>query len=237
MPICSPPVTQTRARVRNFHPMATAAAAVCTAGALLAATACSSDSGGSSATSAAMSAADLDAAAGLAGCTPTDQELIELDPAGGDEPVVRVPMPAGWERSTRLDSELIRATLGGTEYGTEDGGPVVMVIVEDIGAYVDTAQEGIDAEIAPMESFGMEIIGRKPTTVCGLPAERVTGLSPAPTGEMIPMEVLVAVYETDTDMYAVLLNAQAPDGVDPQALRDQQAMLEQVQILPSGGRV
>ncbi len=225
----------------------TLTALVC-AGALAATAACSSDasddsaSGGESSTSAAASTTS--AAAGSSGaeselgdCAEPTVELLELEGHSDAEPLVRLPLPEGWERNTMMDSEMVRGMIGAPHLADHDAEtvPVINVVFDEVTGFDGDAEEIVDAQVAGYDQIGGTVLDRSSTEVCGLYTERVEATAQVMGPEESELSALITVYQTEGASYAIVVTAQGPDPQNPEYQEAVDTVFEQIQILPSGG--
>lgn len=170
-------------------------------------------------------------------CADPTVELIDLKSFDDAEPMIRMPLPAGWERNTTMDSEFVRGTINAPDLADEDQMtmPVINVVIEDAGAAGVDADEVIDFELASLEQIGATINKRTPIQVCGLPAERFEVTAALMGPQEVDLTSVVIVYESGSALYAVVVTAQGPDTQDPQYLEAVDTVIEQIQVLPAGG--
>jgi hypothetical protein len=145
---------------------------------------------------------------------------------------MRIPTPEGWERSTELDSELIRYTLGNPSMTEAGFAPNVIVTLETVPANA-SAEEVLAAQWDAMASVGVtDIVPTSDSPVCGFPAQRVTyslpqmGQVPARSG------VAIAVVTTGAQRFTSVVGLQTTNPQDPTYVEDSTTILDGFQILP-----
>jgi hypothetical protein len=166
-------------------------------------------------------------------CEQVDAPLTTIPVQGDDEPVMKIPQPDGWERSTMMDSELIRfAMVNQTLVKDEFASNVVVTLEsapgsEDAGVVFDSQRDALES------TFGASDLQVTEHTLCGLPAETVRYLTPV-IGNVAPHPAIVvmAVLHTDTTTYAVSVTAQTTDPDSPAYQRDVETILTGFQLLP-----
>lgn len=121
-------------------------------------------------------------------CTPVDGELVDANRQGA-EPTFSVPMPEDWQRSTVMDSEIIRLMIGDADDST-GATATVIVTVEQLPM---TGEDAFDAEIRGLEQAAVgHSIGRdEPTTTCGFPSQHVHYMNASGGGDPVPARVLI----------------------------------------------
>ena len=164
-------------------------------------------------------------------CTSYSGETVEANSNPG-EPVITVPVPEGWVRTTQLDSEVIRLALAD---GTVTAPPVptVNVIIDKVtGHPADTLAQALnqlETTLAPKDLATQE------TSVCGFPALRADYTSKN-VGEITwdITQYMVAVPATDGQVLATFtLMAGAPASEDFVALREE--IIDGIRITDADG--
>lgn len=161
-------------------------------------------------------------------CADVDGPTIAVEARDG-EPQVEIPLPEDWERSTQLDSEMIRLMVGNPSIATGQFVPNVVVTAEPSGADADAAFEAQLAGIR--QGFGVEDIDTTEGTVCGHPSMIAEYTAPqmgaAPER---PATVQMIVVPGDTGSTTYTMTAQSPEPVDPSFEEDVTTIFEGVQI-------
>ncbi|HEX2398699.1 MAG TPA: hypothetical protein VHJ79_01665, partial [Mycobacterium sp.] len=102
-----------------------------------------------------------------------------------DEPVMKIPQPQGWERSTKLDSELFRFAMINRSLATDDFTANLVVTLESVPG-MEQPDRVFESQREGLEStFGATDLRITEHTLCGLPAETVRYLTP-PMGNLAP---------------------------------------------------
>jgi hypothetical protein len=166
-------------------------------------------------------------------CDEVDAPLTTIPVQGDDEPVMKIPQPDGWERSTMMDSELIRFAMINKTLVKDDFASNVVVTLESAPGSEDPSVV-FDSQRDALEStFGASDLRVTEHTLCGLPAETVRYLTPV-IGNVAPHPAIVvmAVLHTDAMTYAVSVTAQTTDPDSPAYQRDVETILTGFQLLP-----
>jgi hypothetical protein len=171
-------------------------------------------------------------------CTPVDVPLADVPPASGasadSDPVLRIPTPAGWNRITSLDSEMIRYVMRNDDLAVGRVAPTVVVTLESHRGEIspDTL---FDEQRRQVSELGVTQLTLNDTTLCGLPAMRGGYMSPLMgTAEARPAEVLMGVMFDGGSTYGVAVTVQSADADNPTFIRDSTAILDGFQMLPPG---
>jgi hypothetical protein len=173
------------------------------------------------------------ATATAADCKTVDAPLTKVPFHVDDEPVLKIPQPAGWERVTLMDSELIRFTMRDPKLAKDNFAPTAVVTLESQPGEHDP-QEVFDAQHEVLQSgVGATGLKSEPTTLCGLRAEILDYTTP-PIGPIAPhpARVMCAVMQTDEKTFAMTLTVQTADADNPTYKRDAETILTGFQMLP-----
>ncbi|HYZ69014.1 MAG TPA: hypothetical protein VE666_14645 [Mycobacterium sp.] len=166
-------------------------------------------------------------------CETVDAPLTTIPARKHDDPVMKIPQPQGWERSTKLDSELFRFAMINRSLVGNDFGSNVVVTLESVPG-IEPPDGVFDGQRQALESgFGATNLRVTEHTLCGLPAETVEYQTP-PMGNMGPHPgtVVMAVLHTDDRTYAATVTIQTGDADDPAYQRDAETILKGFQLLP-----
>lgn len=183
----------------------------------------------------AVAGADLLEAAGSGAgqCTTVDAPLTTIESQGAREPVLKIPQPQGWERSTRLDSEIIRFAMTNRSLIANAFAPTAVVTLEgapgteDPDVVFDSQRDALQSQLGVT---GLEATDR---TLCGQPAKVMRYQMPT-MGTLAPhpATVLFAVLHTDGMTYAVAVTVQTTDPDNATYKRDTDTILNGFQLLP-----
>ncbi len=166
-------------------------------------------------------------------CDEVDAPLTTIPAVGDGEPVLKIPQPPGWERSTMMDSELIRFAMLNDNLATETFAPNVVVTlesapgIEEPDVVFDSQRQALEAAFG---ATGLRVIEGM---LCGLPAETVHYQTPV-LGNVPPHPAMavLGVLHTDDMTYAVSVTVQTTDPENPVYQRDADMILKGFQLLP-----
>ena len=183
----------------------------------------------------AVPGADLLAAAATDNpdCQEVDAPLTTIESRSHDDPVLKIPQPDGWERTTMMDSELIRFAMRNPRIGTPDFAPTAVVTLESGPGKEDPDAVFANQNYALEAGLGATDIRITEGTLCGLPAETVRYQMPQMgTVPPHPAMVTAAVLHTEdrTFVAAVTVQTTSPDNRDYQ--REAEMILSGFQMLP-----
>lgn len=166
-------------------------------------------------------------------CTSVDAPLTTVPGNGDDEPVMKIPQPAGWERVTMMDSELIRYTMRNVDLEKDGFAPTAVVTLESQRGITEP-REIYEAQHEVLESgVGATDVNFVEASLCGEPAEILDYITP-PIGVLPPhpAKVLCGVLHTDDETFAVTVTVQSVDPDNPGYQRDSEMILTGFQFLP-----
>lgn len=165
-------------------------------------------------------------------CTTVDAPLTAIAPRGPGEPVLKIPQPAGWERVTMMDSELIRYTMRNTGLATAGFAPTAVVTLESRPGLTEP-DDVFEAQRQGLRSgLGAKDMQTANTTLCGLPAATIDYQMPSVGGlPPHPARVLCAVLQSGARTYAMTVTVQSADPDNPTFQRDAEAILTGFQML------
>lgn len=166
-------------------------------------------------------------------CVAVDAPLTTIPVRNDDEPVMKIPQPQGWDRTTMMDSELIRFAMANRSLVTDGFAPNVVVTFESARG-IEDPDVVFEAERESLESMaGATDLRVTAHTLCGLPAETVHFQIPA-IGNIAPHPAMAvfAILYTDDMTYAACVTVQTTDPDNPTYQRDADAILRGFQMLP-----
>jgi hypothetical protein len=169
-------------------------------------------------------------------CEVVDTPLTTIPSLSDDEPVMKIPQPQGWDRTTMMDSELIRFAMANRGLSANDFASNVVVTlesapgIEDPDVVFDTMREALESDLGATD---MRVTDR---TLCGLPAQTMHYQTPQ-MGNIAPHpgSAVVAVLSTDDRTYATSVTAQTAEPDNPVYQRDVDQILKGFQMLPPAG--
>jgi len=166
--------------------------------------------------------------------------MLDVPASNSTEPQIRIPQPAGWERTPELeeDGPLTRLALS-------DNDAAVIVVVSSIpeddpaivfddfhtGILMGAEQEGLSADLTST-----------PGTVCGLPSETVSvatakpamgaALNALPSDD--PFKTVAVVANSGGDTYLIAV-AQVGGAEEPAQQNEADVILAGIEVLPQEG--
>jgi hypothetical protein len=166
-------------------------------------------------------------------CTAVSSPMTMIEPQHSGEPLMRIPHPTNWQRSTMLDSELIRYAMANADMAANHFAPTALVTLEDV-----TEHGGSPKEIFRMEwdglvklAGGTDLVTTSDSPVCGFPAQRVTFKLPQ-MGAIPPRDgTAIAVVTTGERKYAAVMGLQTTQPDKPAYVDDAKTILDGFQVM------
>jgi hypothetical protein len=169
-------------------------------------------------------------------CEVVDAPLTTIPSRNRDEPVMKIPQPQEWNRSTKMDSELVRFAMVNRDPG-EDGAVASAVVTLEKPPGVEEADVIFEMQRHALETMaGATDLQVSEHTLCGLPAETVQYRTPE-TGRIDPhpATVVMAVIHVADSTYAATLTVGSDATDNPTFQRDADMILKGFQLLPPPG--
>jgi len=168
-------------------------------------------------------------------CSTVPAEMLTLQVQSPDEPVVRLPLPRGWDRSTKASPQMVRAMLRATSLASEGNVPTAVVAIAPAPGNIP-ADTVFDLQLAGLKKdLNATVTSETPTTICGLTARNITYTASIHGGQPHPLRVVV-VADHAKPTYVVTLTVQSLDPDNPAYRRDADTLLTGLQVLPAGSR-
>lgn len=177
------------------------------------------------------------AAAGVGECASVSAPVTSIESRAAGEPQMKIPEPPGWQRSSMLDSEIIRFTMGNKALTDRNFTPTAVVTLEPVADGQGDPQTIFDQERAALvEHLGATGLQTTKTTLCGDNAELVN--YDAPSMGRVPPRKAKTLMVTGTfggNSYVATVTVQSTDSADPTYARDSDTILTGFQFLPPDG--
>lgn len=181
---------------------------------------------------------DLSAAADSGGldssrCEVVDDPLTTIPAKNDNEPVMRIPTPPGWVRTTMMDSELIRFAMRNDDLTAQGFTPNVVVTLESAPGAQDAGLIFTNMRDALESGIGATAVRETERSLCGEPARTFNYQMPA-MGNVAPHPAVAlgAVMRTQNRTFAVSVTVQTLVPEDPTYQRDSESILDGFQLLP-----
>jgi hypothetical protein len=166
-------------------------------------------------------------------CEPVDVPLTTIPAGNDDEPLMKIPKPPGWQRSTMMDSALIRFAMRNEVLTFDAFTANVVVTFESAPGAQDADLVFATMRDALESGVGVTDVRVTERTLCGLPAREFRYTMPV-MGNVAshPAIALGAVMHHEGMTYVVSVTAQTMDPEDPTYRRDSETILDGFQMLP-----
>ena len=174
-------------------------------------------------------------------CQTVPGELIDIPTRTDQEPKMRIPVPAGWERTTKMDSENIRFALRNQGLSADGFTPNVVVTLQKVSADIGKPEQLLDAQNQQLaKKLKVTDMTSTPTRVCGATALATTYTAPemkiSPKIPPIPPRAatsLGVVYKTGDVSYVATLTVQTVKPDNPTYIKDADTITKGFQLLPA----
>ncbi|MDG4663443.1 LpqN/LpqT family lipoprotein [Mycobacterium sp. 236(2023)] len=168
-------------------------------------------------------------------CATVAAPLDDIPNEDDSEPLLRIPVPDGWERNSMMDSPVIRYTIVSTDLISNDFAPNAVVTLESVRGS-QASDEVFEQNRANLESgLGAFDLQTESNTTCGLPSETTVYMAPpmGPAPER-PIIMHAVVAEDGGSTFLATLTIQTTDPDDPRYVADSQEIVDGFQMLLPG---
>lgn len=167
-------------------------------------------------------------------CTAVSSPMASIEAHTPGEPTLRIPQPAGWQRSRQLDSQLIRYAQVNRDLVENSFAPTATVTLESApGTSADEAAALDRERQALIAMLGATDLSTTFTTLCGYRAETLTYTAPPigriPARKAMTLGVVATLHGT---MYVATVTVQTTDPREPTYANDSKTILTGFQMLP-----
>lgn len=175
-------------------------------------------------------------------CQTVSAQLSDIPTRTDQEPKLRIPVPAGWERSTQMDSEQIRFALRNPGLAADGFTPNAVVTLQRVNSDLGKPEQILQAQTDQLtKKLNLTDVMSTSTSVCGAPALLSSYTTPEiKLGSKIPpvpprkATSLGAVYRGGDANYVATLTLQTIKPDNETYVKDSQEILKGFQILPPG---
>jgi hypothetical protein len=192
-------------------------------------TSCSSGSDDLDSTPTSVNSTPSDASTTVAdndGCTALEGAAIEANHKPG-EPTFSIPLPAGWERNTMLDSDLVRLGIGHAESPTSTSSAVITL--EKTAAPVGELDLGLGPVAVPGSIEEQEL-----GTTCGFVSQRTDYAFASAQGET-PATLLAVSVPSENGYITAGLTVQQSDADAKHYEQTKEEILDGFTVVPAPG--
>jgi hypothetical protein len=161
-------------------------------------------------------------------CTVVSAPMATLDAQAAGDPALGVPQPAGWERTTKLDSQIIRFVMVNKSLTANKFSANAVVTFESVTSNTQSPKQILDGQQDNLKNqLKATDISATDGTQCGYPATTITYTAPAMGG--VPSrkaKVLGVVIEANDKTYLTTLTIGSADDQNPTFVTDSETILK-----------
>lgn len=173
-------------------------------------------------------------------CQTVSAPLSDIPTRTDQEPTLRIPVPAGWERSTQMDSEQIRFAIRNPKLSADGFTPNAVVTLQKAPADLGKPDQILQAQTDQLvKKLKLTDVNSTPTKVCGAPGLSSTYTTPEMNlGKKLPVvparkaTSLGVVYRAGDSYYVATVTVQTVKADDQTFVKDSDEILKGFQILP-----
>lgn len=173
-------------------------------------------------------------------CQTVSAPLTDIPSRTDQEPKLRIPVPAGWERSTKMDSEQIRFSLRNQALTADGFTPNAVVTLQRVAGDLGKPDQILQAQQEQLtKKLNLTDVKSTSTKVCGAPALSSTYSTPelklSPKIPPVPPRKatsLAMVYRAGDFNYVATLTVQTIKPDDPTYVKDTDEILKGFQLIP-----
>jgi hypothetical protein len=174
-------------------------------------------------------------------CQSVDVPLTDIPTRTDQEPKMRIPVPPGWARSEKMDSENIRFAINNPALASDNFKPNAVVTLQKISADIGKPDQILQAQNDQLaKRLKVTDMSSVSTDVCGAPAMSSTYTAPEvklnPKVPPIPPRKatsLGVVYKTGDTAYVATVTVQTVKADDPTYAKDSETILKGFQLVPA----
>lgn len=112
-------------------------------------------------------------------CESVTAPLSDIPTRTDQEPKMRLPVPEGWERSTKMDSENIRFAIRNQGLAADGFTPNAVVTLQKVASGIGKPEQILDAQNQQLaKKLKVTDMNSTPAQVCGAPAMSTSYTAP-----------------------------------------------------------
>ena len=173
-------------------------------------------------------------------CQSVAAPLTDIPTRTDQEPKLRIPMPPGWERTTKMDSEQIRFSIRNPGLSADGFTPNAVVTLQKVAGDLGKPDQILQAQQDQLtKKLNLTDVTTTSMTVCGAPGLSSTYNTPelklAPQIPAIPPRKATSlgmVYRAGDTNYVVTVTVQTIKPDNPTYVKDSQEIVKGFQLLP-----
>ena len=173
-------------------------------------------------------------------CESVSAPMTDVPTRTDQEPKLRIPIPAGWERSTQMDSESIRFSIRAQGLTADGFTPNAVVTLQKVAGDIGKPIQILQAQQEQLtKKLKLKDVTTTETKVCGAPALSSTYKTPelslGPNLPSVPERKatsLGTVYRAGDSNYVATVTVQTIKPDDPTYVKDSEEIVKGFQLLP-----
>lgn len=173
-------------------------------------------------------------------CQSVSAPMTDIPSRTDQEPKLRIPIPAGWERSTKMDSENIRFSIRAQGLTADGFTPNAVVTLQKVAGDIGKPIQILQAQQDQLtKKLNLKDVVTTETKVCGAPGLSATYKTPelklGPNLPSVPERKatsLGTVYRAGDANYVATLTVQTIKPDDPTYAKDSDEIVKGFQLLP-----
>lgn len=173
-------------------------------------------------------------------CETVSAPLTDIPTRTDQEPKLRIPIPPGWERSTKMDSEQIRFSIRNQALTADGFTPNAVVTLQKVAGDLGKPDQILQAQQEQLtKKLNLKDVTSTATKVCGAPALSSTYTTPeiklSPQLPPIPPRKatsLGTVYRAGDANYVATVTVQTIKPDDATYKKDTDEILKGFQLIP-----
>lgn len=177
-------------------------------------------------------------------CQTVSAEMVDVPTRTDQEPKLRLPVPAGWERSTKQDNESVRFSIRNKGLEADGFIPNAVVTLQKLPAALGKPDAILEAQNEQLtKKLKVTDMKTDKTEVCGAAAISSTYTAPelkiSPKIPPIPPRKatsLGTIYRDGDSYYVATLTVQTVKADNPTYAQDSATILKGFQMLPPGSK-
>jgi hypothetical protein len=175
-------------------------------------------------------------------CAEVSVQLIDVPTRTDQEPKMRIPLPPGWERTTKMDNESIRFAIRNPGLTADGFTPNAVVTLQKVDTDIGKPEKVLESQ---NEQLGKKLkltdMKSSPSQVCGAPALSSSYTAPeVKLGPKIPpipprtASSVSSVFKGRDSNYVAMLTVQTIKPDNQIYVQDSATILKGFQLLPQG---
>lgn len=173
-------------------------------------------------------------------CETVAAPLADIPTRTDQEPKLRIPVPEGWERATKMDSEQIRFAIRNPKLAADGFTPNAVVTIQKAPSDIGKPDQILQAQTDQLvKKLKLTDVNSTPTKVCGATALSSSYTTPEmqlskklPTIPPRKATSLGVVYRGGDAYYVATVTVQTVKADNQTYVQDSEQILKGFQILP-----